>query len=69
MRSTMQAEPAGPRKHKRGSETRARPHQVDVRLSPAEHALVEAEARRSGKSPPSVLREAFLASMKVEVQP
>lgn len=55
------------RKHKRGSENRSRRHQVSVRLSPAGYALVQAEAEHSGKSAASVLRDAFMASVKVEV--
>ena len=63
-----QRKPPGERKHKRGSENRARSRQVAVRLSPAEHALLMSAAAISGKSPPSVLRDAFMASVKVEVQ-
>ena len=63
-----QRKPPGERSTSRGTDSRQRQHLVGVRLSPAEHALVEAEARRSGKSAPSVLRDAFLASVKVEVQ-
>ena len=37
------------------------------RLSPAGYALVQAEAEHSGKSAASVLRDAFMASVKVEV--
>lgn len=55
-------QPEPPRKHRRGSENRARSHQVAVRLSPAENALLQAAAASSGKSAPSVLRDAFLAS-------
>ena len=59
---------SSPRKHKRGSENRARSRQVAVRLSPAEHALLQAAAAIFGKSAASVLRDAFMASVKVEVQ-
>ena len=60
-------QPKPPRKHKRGSENRARSCQVSVRLSPAEYALLQAAAESSGKSVPALLRDAFLASVKVEV--
>jgi hypothetical protein len=49
--------------------SRRRQHLVGVRLTPAEHALVQAEAQRSGKSAPAVLRDAFLASVKAGITP
>jgi hypothetical protein len=62
-------QPEPPRKHRRGSENRARSHQVAVRLSPAEHALLQAVAASSGKSAPSVLRDTFLASVETGITP
>ena len=61
-----QLKPPGERRHKRGSENRARSRQVAVRLNAAEHALVMSAAAISGKSPPSVLRDTFMASVRVE---
>jgi hypothetical protein len=50
----------------RKNETRQRQHLVGVRMSPAEMALLKAEAGRSGLTAASVLRQAFLAGVRQE---
>lgn len=60
---------SSPRKDWRTKETRQRTHLVGVRLSPAESALLRAEAKRTGLTMATVLREAFLASVKAGITP
>ena len=57
MNSTDQ--PPTPRKHQRGTNVRQRQSQVSVRLTAAEFAAVRKVADRDGRSPASVLRQAF----------
>jgi hypothetical protein len=45
------------------SESRLRQKLVGVRMSPAEHELLAAEAKRTGRSEASVLRDSFLAAL------
>jgi hypothetical protein len=49
------------------SESRLRQKLVGVRMSPAEHELLAAEAKRTGRSEASVLRDSFLAALPAEV--
>ena len=58
-----QRKPPGERKHKRGSENRARSRQVAVRLNAAEHAALTEAAARAKATLPATLRAAFLASL------
>lgn len=62
-----QLKPPEQRSRRRGSENRQRQQGIMVRLSPAEMALVKAESARSGKPAAKLLRDAFMASVKVEV--
>lgn len=64
-----QRKPVPERSKRRGSENRQRQKLVAVRFSPAEYAVLQAAAAALKKPQARLLREAFLASVKVEVLP
>ena len=63
-----QRKPPGERSRRHGSENRHRQTSVHVRLNRDEYSVLALTAARTGKPMARLLRDAFLASVKVEVQ-